>query len=377
MPSNPNRPSSRTVAWGVILGLSAFALRELVRPRPRQGAILDWDQVERIALERCREAPGLPPLDDATGRYAQMSKELVPQMAAFDEALGRPGFPPFRAVGRRDWVRVNVGIFRTLFEPLQRFDELVPGSLLLQIGQQGISRYLGLMLGLLGRRVLGQYDPALLGREPVVGGALYLVEPNITAWQERARMPADELRRWLALHELTHAWEFQSHPWLKDYLEGLLRSVLVGRLGDGRAPRGIDVLRAFTVGWAQQWEALHKLQAVMSLLEGYSNLIMNEVGRRHIAHFERLEREFHDHLRRRTPLERILYKVTGLEMKLQQYLLGERFCNAVRQAGGMPLLNQVWEGPEALPTLWEIREPQRWVQRRQPAAGPALLPSGA
>jgi coenzyme F420 biosynthesis associated uncharacterized protein len=378
MLTSSNRSLGRTLTWGVILGMGAFAMHELVRPRPRNGALVDWEHVERIALERCREGPGQPPMTEATQRYAEMATDLQAQMAEFDPSMARDRLPAFQAIGRREWVRVNIGIFQALFEPLESLDRMVPGSLLLQIGRRGISEYAGTMLGILARRVLGQYDPALLGREPVVGGALYLVEPNIVAWQQLAKVPPEELRRWLALHEMTHAWEFQAHPWLRDYLEGLLRSVLLGRLADGRAPQRIDLLRAFTIGWSQQWDALRKLQAAMCLLEGYSNLIMNEVGRRHLPHFDRLEQAYRARLRRRSPLERILYKVTGLEMKLQQYIQGERFCNAVRAAGGQDLLARLWEGPETLPSLPEIQSPQRWIQRARGApAGPAMQPSSA
>src|SRR5207237_20677 len=87
-----------------------------------------------------------------------------------------------RELGRRQWVRFNIRIFRQMFEPLESLQQLIPGSLILSFGQKGISRYLGLMLGLLARRVLGQYDPALLGREPVETSSLILVEPNVQAW---------------------------------------------------------------------------------------------------------------------------------------------------------------------------------------------------
>jgi len=375
--SDSHRPFGRTLAWGVILGVGAFALRELVRPRPRIGALVDWEAAERIAVERCREPSDQPPLAEATARYGAMADELRPLLAGFDPAMARQDLPAFQAVGRREWIRVNVGIFRTLFEPLEHVDQVIPGSLLLEVGRVGLSRYLGILLGLLARRVLGQYDPALLGREPVAAGALYLVEPNIQAWQERADLPPDELRRWLALHEMTHAWEFQAHPWLRGHIEALLRSALLGRLSASGRPRGLELLRAFTIGWAQQWDALHKLQAVMSLLEGYSNLIMNHVGRKHLRHFDRLERAYHDRLLHRSPVERILYRVTGLEMKLRQYIEGERFCEALLQAGGMPLLGRVWDGPETLPKLAEIRVPQRWIDRAKGAPGPAAQPSGA
>ncbi len=375
--SGSQRPFGRTLAWGVILGVGAFALRELVRPRPRTGGLVDWETAERVALERCREPSEPPPLTAATARYAAMAEELRPQMAGFDAAMARQDLPPFQAVGRREWTRVNIGIFRSLLDPLEHLDQAIPGSLLLEVGRVGMSRYLGIMLGLLARRVLGQYDPALLGREPVAVGALYLVEPNIEAWQKRAALPPDELRRWLALHEMTHAWEFQAHPWLRGHLEALLRSALLGRLSASRRPRAFELLRAFTIGWAHQWEALRRLQAVMSLLEGYSNLIMNHVGRRHLPHFDQLEHAYRDRLLRRSPVERILYRVTGLEMKLRQYIEGERFCNALLQAGGMPLLGRVWEGPETLPTLAEIGQPQRWIDRARRAPGPAAEPSGA
>src|SRR5204862_7516965 len=115
----------------------------------------------------------------------------------------------------------------------ESLQQLIPGSLILSFGQKGISRYLGLMLGLLARRVLGQYDPALLGREPVETSSLILVEPNVQVWAEKDRLPIDELRRWLAMHEMTHDWEVKEHPWLQVYLEGLLREVLVGRLVGG------------------------------------------------------------------------------------------------------------------------------------------------
>src|SRR5260370_19443784 len=142
-----------------------------------------------------------------------------------------------------------------------------------------------MMLGLLARRVPGQYDPALVGREPVETTSLILVEPNVQAWAQKDKLPIDELRRWLAMHEMTHAWEFRAHPWLQAYLEGLLKEVLVGRLGDGHRPSRVELIRTLTVGVGQQWKAISKLQAVMSLLEGYSNLIMNEVWRRELPHF--------------------------------------------------------------------------------------------
>ncbi|TMC44204.1 MAG: hypothetical protein E6J25_04100 [Chloroflexi bacterium] len=364
-------PSSRRVgramAWGVAIGVGAVVLRELVRPREQPARLIDWGRVEEIALARCGEGQDLAADQNRDQTYQQIAAELEPLLA---EALGLGAaqagsqlYPGLTAVGRRQWVRFNIRIFRQMFEPLEGLQRLIPGSLILNVGQKGLTRYLGLMLGLLARRVLGQYDPALLGREPVETSSLILVEPNVQAWAQKDKLPIDELRRWLAMHEMTHAWEFKAHPWLQAYLEGLLKQVLVGGLGDGHRPSRLELIRTLTVGVGQQWKAIAKMQAVMSLLEGYSNLVMNEVGRRELPHFALLEGAYRRRQEQRTPIERAFLRLTGLEMKLRQYVLGERFCREVRDAGGRELLARVWEGPPWLPTMAEIQQPQLYIER--------------
>jgi len=244
------------MAWGVAISLGAVVLRELVRPREGPAQLIDWDGVERIALARSGEAQDPAPDPVLEQSYAAIAAELEPMLA---EALGNGAaasgarvYPTMAAVGRRQWVRFNIRIFRQMFEPIEALRHLIPGSLILSLGQKGMTRYMGLMLGLLARRVLGQYDPALLGREPVETSSLILVEPNVQVWAKKDNLPIGELRRWLAMHEMTHAWEFRAHPWLQKYLEGLLRDVLVGRLGDGRSPSRLELLRTLTIGAGQQ-----------------------------------------------------------------------------------------------------------------------------
>ena len=364
---DPTRRIGRAVAWGLAIGVGAVVLRELVRPRERPARLIDWGRVEEIALARSGETTD-PPADLSREQtYQQIAAELEPLLT---EALG-PGsaesgsrvYPGLTAVGRRQWVRFNIRIFRQMFEPLEGLQELIPGSLILNFGQKGLTRYLGLMLGLLARRVLGQYDPALLGREPVETSSLILVEPNLQVWARKDKLPVDELRRWLAMHEMTHAWEFRAHPWLQSYLEGLLKQVLVGGLSDGRRPSRLELIRTLTVGVGQQWKAIAKVQAVMSLLEGYCNLVMNDVGRRELPHFALLEGAYRRRQGERTALERAFLRLTGLEMKMRQYVLGERFCREVRDAGGRELLARVWEGPAWLPTMAEIQRPRLFIER--------------
>jgi putative hydrolase len=113
----------------------------------------------------------------------------------------------------------------------------------------------------------------------------------------------------------------------------------------------------------QQWKAIAKLQAVMSLLEGYSNLVMNDIGRRELPHFALLEGAYRRRQEQRTALEKAFLRLTGLEMKMRQYVIGEKFCREVRNAGGQELLSRVWEGPESLPTMAEIQRPQLFIDR--------------
>ncbi len=368
----PSRRPGRALAWGVALGVGAVVLRELVRPRDQRAQLIDWARVEETALRRCGEDrdPLVEPslVQDYQGMAAELTALLEQSLGTGTAAAGSQLYPNLAPVGRRQWVRFNIRIFRQMFQPLENLEQHLPGSVLVGLGQRGLTRYIGLMLGLLARRVLGQYDPALLGREPVETTSLILVEPNVRAWAQKDKLPLDELRRWLAMHELTHAWEFRAHPWLQAYLEGLLRQLLLGRLGEGHRPTSWELIRTMTVGVGQQWKAISKIQAAMSLLEGYSNLVMNDIGSRQLPHFAVLEAAYQRRLQQRTPLERVFLRLTGLEMKMRQYVLGERFCRQVRDTGGSQLLERVWHGPESLPTMAEIQQPELWVRRMRRAA---------
>src|SRR5438128_10989690 len=102
----------------------------------------------------------------------------------------------------------------------------MPSSLLVEVGRAGVNRYVGFMLAFLGRRVLGQYDPQLMSAEPIGGEGLYLVETNVEEWQRHANLPDEDLRRWLILHAMTHAWQFAAHPWLRPYIEESMRVLI-------------------------------------------------------------------------------------------------------------------------------------------------------
>jgi putative hydrolase len=101
----------------------------------------------------------------------------------------------------------------------------------------------------------------------------------------------------------------------------------------------------------------------MSLLEGYSNHVMNAAGAQILPGFAGLHDRFERRGERRGGLERAIMRLTGLDLKMEQYAAGERFADHVIAERGREFLNRVWTGPEMLPSLDEIRAPGAWIAR--------------
>jgi coenzyme F420 biosynthesis associated uncharacterized protein len=278
----------------------------------------------------------------------------------------------FGALDRAGWLDLNVRILRRALDPVLQAGRL-PNSLLVELGRAGASRYLANLLAFLGLRVLGQYDPGLLAEGLSDAPSVYLVEPNVESWGTRAGLPAEDLRRWLILHEMTHAWQFAAHPWLRTYLEDGLRTVL-GSLKQRSGP--VTRLAGLVGVLPEQWRVMGRVQAVMSVVEGYGNLVMNELGSRLIPGHKQLERAYRERSVDASALDVVAWKLTGLELKLQQYRRGESFCRAVYDRYGIEVLNRVWEGPDALPRMNELSDPAAW-QRRMAGrmVSPAVLPA--
>ncbi len=361
------------MAAGLVSGLAAAALVELTRPRGGPGRLVEWDEIRRHALARAGEATFAGAEKEAVEeRYARLAEEMRGPL--FD-AVGGHGIrlPDFQALGRREWIDVNLGTLARVIDPLIAQSQ-VPASRLVDIGRAGIDRYTGLVLGFLAKRVLGQFDPQLLGHEPVVP-ALYLVEPNVAEWEKEAKLPGDDLRRWLILHEMTHAWQFAAHPWLADFMNDAVRELLA--LGDPLRGSALRRMMAMTIGLPSQWATLRKVQAAMTLIEGYSNLVMNLAGRKRLASFDMLEAAYQRRSGEKSALEVLFWKLTGLDLKLQQYERGESFSRAVYEAHGMEVLNLAWRSPDDLPRLEELGRPEAWVRRVTGAPSARRAPAPA
>ena len=232
-----------------------------------------------------------------------------------------------------------------------------------------LDRYIGELFGLMSRRVLGQYDPVLSLEDgagaPVLPSSLYLVEPNIAGIERDLSLSGTDLRPWLILHELTHAWQFELHPWLGKHLESMMRALMLDALsadGETLLPSRVMV-RKLPDTVRGQVQTIRQVQAVMSVLEGYSNFVMHRAGRGAIRGAERLEAAMQQRRRQRGPIERLVLTITGLEIKMRQYEVGEQFAAGVADRAGLSALNRVWESAEMMPTLDELRDPDRWLRR--------------
>jgi coenzyme F420 biosynthesis associated uncharacterized protein len=371
---------------GSAIGAAATVLGRRAEQIARRG-LVDWGSVERIAIKRAEKAPGaLSPLElrAADGAYREAMARVVPRLG---EALGTqlPGVVErATVVDRAGWIRANVGTFRQLISRMEDelLDQVVPegGGLTratMALANRWVtSQQLGYLLGFMGTRVLGQYDIAMLSAE-ADDGRLLFVEENVRGTAHALGIPVAPFRTWIALHETTHAFEFEAHPWLRPYLAERLERQL--SLFSGSASTlGRDTLRAIgralrgdsggehwmeSIMGDEQKRLFRETQAVMSLLEGFSDYIMDEVGRGLVPDVEKISARFHERRQRRSGFERAILRLTGMDLKMEQYAKGERFVRAVAEARGRPALARIWDGPETLPTPEEIAEPKVWINR--------------
>jgi coenzyme F420 biosynthesis associated uncharacterized protein len=368
------------------VGAAATVMGRRMERSARRG-LIDWRAAERIAVDRVRNSPGTLTayeLAAAEPVYAAAMREIVP---ALEAALGTelPGIVERSGVvSREDWVRANVSTFSGLIGRIEGslLDQVIPpGSGFVKasmaIANRAIStRQIAYLLGFLGQRVLGQYDLAILSAESSPG-RLFFLDENIRRVAASLDVPLNPFRTWIALHESTHAFEFEAHPWLRPYLAERLERQLTSLSSDvsvlsretvsrlGRALRGDSRGGNWMEGLMsdEQRREFREIQAVMSLLEGFGDYVMDEVGRDLVPDVELISSRFHARREQRTGVERAVMRVTGLDLKMEQYKQGEAFVAAIARARGAEALRVLWQGPETMPLPEEIDLPSLWVAR--------------
>ncbi|MEV6397259.1 zinc-dependent metalloprotease [Streptomyces sp. NPDC051907] len=366
--------------------------------------MVDWNLAVATATRFVRPGPEVS-RDEARAvvaelrRHAKASEEHVRAFTRMIPQGSEPHDTPVLVVDRAGWVKANVAGFRELLKPLlekmqERRSGSPGGAMLGAVGGKVTGVELGMLLSFLASRVLGQYEtfaPAArdlpAGVPPGTGnggGRLLLVAPNIVHVERELEVDPHDFRLWVCLHEETHRTQFTGVPWLKDHIEGEIQSFLgetevdpmtvlerfreaaqslAGARPEGEEDEGGRSIVELVQTPAQR-EILGRLTAVMSLLEGHADFVMDGVGPDVVPSVAEIREKFQQRRARgASRLDQALRKLLGLDAKLRQYRDGERFVRAVVEEVGMDGFNRVWTSPNTLPTKAEIAKPADWVAR--------------
>ncbi len=336
--------------------------------------MISWSAARTIAVTLASRTERAPAGD--FDYPAAVEETLVPlsDFAGIELPSGTDASRRLVVAGRTEWIDFNIEGFGALMEPVLKRAAVGAGNVTWALGGATLTAQMGLLLGFLSSRVLGQYDTGpLLSKGATEGpGKVFFLDGNIAAAAGRIGVPLDGLRLWIVLHEMTHALQFEGYPWLRGHLGGLLESLigpLSERLGVRETVRRLSTnlktgARSMELVMSpEQRESFDRMQAAMSVIEGYSDFVMHNVGKNLVPHYEHLKGRMARSRAHRPPLETAVFRLTGMDVKLEQYRLGERFADAVASRQGMGGLNRVWEGPENLPTLAEVRDPGLWMAR--------------
>ncbi|MFG3141063.1 zinc-dependent metalloprotease [Streptomyces sp. NPDC048211] len=362
--------------------------------------MVDWNLAVATATRLVRPGPEIS-REEAREvvaelrRHAKAAEEHVRSFTRMIPEGTEPEDTPVLVVDRAGWIRANVAGFRELLRPLlEKMEERrgggTGGAVLGAVGSKVTGVEVGMLLSFLASRVLGQYEtfaPATrdLPASADGGGRLLLVAPNIVHVERELEVDPHDFRLWVALHEETHRTQFTAVPWLRDHLQGEIQSFLdetdvdpmtvlerlreaAQSLAGGRpeGEEGEDGGRSLVeiVQTPAQREILGRLTAVMSLLEGHADYVMDGVGPEVVSSVGEIREKFQQRRARgASRLDQALRKLLGLDAKLRQYRDGERFVRAVVDEVGMDGFNRVWTSPNTLPTKAEIAKPEDWIAR--------------
>jgi coenzyme F420 biosynthesis associated uncharacterized protein len=336
--------------------------------------VIDWSLARQVA----RGIAGLQPAGDRTPfeQLSAPSAESERLVSAYTGLETLTPLPPAEAVDRDAWIDANLRSLGGVLDPVS--ERL--GSRLGPLGG-AVGALLGLeagaISGFLGGRVLGQYEfPPL---DPAAPARLLFVTPNLGHAADTLEADPDQLLRWVALHETTHALQFAGVPWLREHLAGLIGELLgaldVNPSGLLRLPDASDLRAlvnrvrdeglAFVAVGEERRGQLEGAQAFMALLEGYAEHVMDAVGAELLSDLDAMRAAMERRRHERSGFLRVLEKLIGMDLKMRQYQQGKAFCDAVVARGGIEALNRAWAGPQALPGYTELDDPVGWLARTE------------
>jgi coenzyme F420 biosynthesis associated uncharacterized protein len=384
--------------------------------------MIDWDMAISTGVRFARQGPQVS-LTEARAVVAELRGLTAVVQQPVRDLTGltsRGAIGPVAVVDRPGWIRANVGGFRVVLEPLaeqlaERANVLPSaGSIVGTVGSRITGVQAGLILAYLSSRVLGQYElflppgeggPSANGANSTADGQngtsglyvppanavngaagqgagvgrLTLVAPNIVMVERELGVDPHDFRRWVCLHEETHRVQFTSVPWLRGYVQGMmtefllasdldagaiierLRSAATAVAGAVRGSDGESLVEAMQT--PAQRALLDKLTAVMTLVEGHGDYVMDAVGPQVVPSVANIREKFSQRRGTAGRMEQILRRILGIDLKMKQYEQGSVFVSTVVAEAGMAGFNKVWTSPETLPTSAELAEPREWLER--------------
>jgi len=366
-----------------------------------EGAYVDWEFAKATGRRLAGPGPKVS-RDEAADVVASLRAMAVAarEPIASTSLLVSPGDAPDAVVvDRPGWIDANVESMRSLMVPViekitagtRSKDGALhagPANAVTAVGGKVTGGEAGALMAFMSSKVLGQYDLAPEGTP-----RLMLVAPNLVQVERELGVDPHDFRLWVALHEETHRVQFTAVAWLRQHLIDSSRALttdlaptpdeLRQRLQE-LSRRLPEAFRSGSRGLAdlflstQQRAEVSRITAVMSLLEGHADVMMDEVGPQVVPTVAQIRERFQGRRNGVSGLDKVLRRLLGMEAKMRQYRDGAVFVRAVVGDVGLEGFNAVWGSPDTLPTAAEIEAPRQWVERvhgRTP--GPAGSPSAS
>ncbi len=346
--------------------------------------MIDWDLAVSAATRMAGPGPMITraDADEAVAELKAGAHRSTPLVREFTGLVAEERTAPVLVVDRRGWIQANADGFAQVLTPLvDRLQEKrgAPSPMAEAVGSRVTGLEVGTLLGFMSSKVLGQFDPFYAPPGSPDAGRLLLVAPNIVHTENEMGVDRNDFRLWVCLHEETHRVQFTAVPWMRDHIHAQIEELVGGievdpakvaqvlsegvkRLGDVlRGADDVSLLELFSS--ARQREILDRVTAVMSLLEGHADVVMDGVGPEVIPTVEHIRRRFNERRKGTGYLDRVIRRLLGLDAKMAQYRNGAAFVRGAVEQVGMDGFNAVWAEPANLPTRPEIGDPAAWVRR--------------
>ncbi|SCF34796.1 zinc-dependent metalloprotease [Micromonospora mirobrigensis] len=345
---------------------------------------VDWDLAAATAGALSKSGPRVSYAEatDVVADLRRLTEEAAGHVADYTGLRSQVAHPPVKVVDRRDWAAANIAGLREVITPLvsRLSKDKQPGPLTEAIGSRLTGVQAGTVLAYLSGRVLGQYE--VFSGDP---GQLLLVAPNIVEVERKLGADPRDFRLWVCLHEVTHRTQFTSVPWMRAYFLGEVQAFVDASQNSEhlleRLRRGVATLsdavkdpesRSSVLDIVQtpaQRAVLDRLTALMTLLEGHAEFVMDGVGPQVIPSVESIRAAFNRRRESGNPLEKAIRRLLGVEVKMRQYAEGRKFVHGVVERVGMAGFNKIFSSPLTLPRIEELGDPDAWVARVHGPAG--------